>query len=147
MGFIPGNEKEKAAPFERPYIGLAADLFDRGDAYSILKNKGIIEFETTSFLRGTTFNNAVILIDEAANMNDHEVHAGFTRIGENCRVICCGDYKQSDFFYDDEKLGFINLIKIVDKMKSFDHIRFTKEDCVRSGLVKEYLFAREDLGL
>ena len=96
IGFLPGSEKEKASVYEEPYKEIALELFQRGDAYEILKTKGLVHFMTTSFVRGITLKETVIIIDECQNMTFHELDSIITRVGTNCRVIFCGDYRQSD---------------------------------------------------
>ena len=96
IGFLPGTEKEKSSVYEEPYQAVSNELFARGDAYSILKQKSLVEFMTTSFIRGITLKHAVILVDECQNMSFHELDSIITRIGQNCRVIFCGDFRQAD---------------------------------------------------
>ena len=96
IGFLPGTEKEKSSVYEEPYYDISIDLFGRGDAYQILKTKRLVHFMTTSYIRGITLRDAVILIDECQNMSFHELDSIITRVGENCRVIFCGDFSQSD---------------------------------------------------
>ena len=96
IGFLPGTEKEKSSVYEEPYYDISIDLFARGDAYQILKTKRLVHFMTTSYIRGITLRDAVILIDECQNMSFHELDSIITRVGENCRVIFCGDFSQSD---------------------------------------------------
>lgn len=138
IGFLPGKENEKIEVYERPYEDIAAELYNRGDAYSILKQKGIVKFIPTSFLRGTTIKNAVIIVDECQNMTYHELDSIITRIGANCQVYICGDYFQSDL----QSNGLENLHKVLKAMKSFDFVEFDLEDIVRSDFVKEYLIAK-----
>ena len=117
IGFLPGTEKEKSSVYEEPYKDISNDLFSRGDAYEILKQKNIVEFMTTSFIRGITLRDAVILIDECQNMSFHELDSIITRMGENCRVIFCGDFRQADlrangikdFFRVLERMNFLLL--------------------------------------
>jgi len=145
MGFLPGNIKEKTRVFEDPYREICDDLFGRGDGYDILKNKFLINFATTSYLRGITFRNAIIIVDESQNMNYHELDTVITRIGENCRVIFCGDFRQSDLLKQ-ERTGLIDFMKIIDKMGCFDKIEFGVHDIVRSALVKNYIVSKMELG-
>jgi phosphate starvation-inducible PhoH-like protein len=140
IGFMPGNEEEKAKMYERPYVPIVNELFNRGDAYPILKQKGTISFEITSFLRGTTFNDCFILVDEIQNMNYHELDTVMTRIGKNCKIILCGDYKQTDL----KDSGVRKFLEIVKSMQSFQFTEFTRDDIVRSGFVKEYIIAKEE---
>jgi len=139
IGFLPGTEKEKSSVYEEPYYDIAIDLFERGDAYQILKTKRLVHFMTTSYIRGITLRDAVILIDECQNMTFHELDSIITRVGENCRVIFCGDFKQSDL----KQNGMGEFLEILDSMNRFDFIEFGVEDIVRSGFVKDYIIARE----
>lgn len=139
MGFLPGNVNEKALVFESPYQDICENLFRRGDAYSVLKQKGFIKFLTTSFMRGLTLDNSIILVDEFSNMTFHELDSIITRIGKDCRVIFCGDAEQSDLIYDKERAGMESFISLIRGMRSFDFIDFNLGDIVRSDLVREYL--------
>ena len=108
MGFLPGNSKEKAKVYELPYYEICSELFGRGDAYELLKNKGMIEFISTSFIRGVTLNDSIVVVDEIANLTLHELDSVITRVGKNCKIIFCGDYRQSDFIKDQDKRGLLN---------------------------------------
>jgi phosphate starvation-inducible protein PhoH len=145
MGFLPGNNKEKSKVYEAPYYSIFSEIFGRGDAYEYLKNKNVVEFMTTSFVRGITINNAVIVVDEIQNMTANELHSIFTRIGKNCRVVFAGDIKQNDLSGKREQSGFKDFFKVIDKMRDFDIIEFNKNDIIRSELVKSYIIAREEL--
>tara|TARA_B100000519_G_C14183316_1_gene409538 strand:- start:84 stop:749 length:666 start_codon:yes stop_codon:yes gene_type:complete len=142
MGFLPGSEKEKSAVYEEPYKNIAIELFDRGDAYDILKTKGLVHFMTTSFIRGVTLKDSVILIDECQNMTFHELDSIITRVGRDCRIIFSGDFKQTDI----KNNGIRPFLKILKMMGSFDLIDFEVKDIVRSDFVKEYIIAREKAG-
>lgn len=146
MGFLPGNQKEKSQAYEMPYFPIATDLFGRGDAYEVLKQKKLINFITTSFIRGTTINDSVIIVDEVENMTFHEIDSVITRVGKNCRIIFCGDFRQSDLQKNDEKNGLLRFMDIVDKLRGFDYIEFGQDDIVRSGLVRDYIIAKTELG-
>lgn len=145
MGFLPGSNKEKSKVYEAPYYSIFSELFGRGDAYEYLKGKNIVEFMTTSFVRGITINDCVIIVDEFQNMTAGELHSVFTRIGKNCRVIFAGDIKQTDLNGRREESGFRDFFKVIDKMRDFDVIEFSREDIVRSDLVRDYIIAREEL--
>jgi len=147
MGFLPGNAKEKSKVYEAPYYAICNELFGRGDAYDILKSKNTVEFITTSFIRGTTFNNAFIVVDEVNNMSGHELDSIITRVGKDCRIIFCGDMRQSDLTKDQERSGLKDFIRVLNKMTSFAHVEFTAEDIVRSSIVKQYIIARDSLGI
>ena len=145
MGFLPGNNREKTKVYEAPYYAICSELFERGDAYEYLKSKNIVDFISTSFIRGITLNNCIIVVDEIANMTLHELDSVITRVGKNCRVIFCGDFRQSDFSKEHEKNGLIDFMKILNRMKSFEYVDFTENDIVRSSMVKEYIIAKDRL--
>ncbi len=149
QGFLPGSLKDKAKVFESPYVPIATKFFGRGDAYEILKGKGYVEFVTTSYLRGETFDNCILLVDEVQNMGDGELHTVMTRVGENCRIIFCGDVKQDDLTSERKKelSGLRDFMKIIHRMKEFEFVDFQVEDIVRSRLVKSYIIERDKLGL
>ncbi len=143
IGFLPGNEKEKSAIYEEPYKDICVELFQRGDAYEILKTKSLVNFMTTSFIRGVTLRDAVIIVDECQNMSFHELDSIITRVGEECRIIFCGDFRQSDL----SRNGLKDFIRIVKAMDQFDLIDFEIKDIVRSGFVKDYITVKTNLGL
>jgi phosphate starvation-inducible PhoH-like protein len=145
MGFLPGNSKEKARVYEAPYYAICTELFGRGDAYDYLKQKNIIEFISTSFIRGITLNDCIIVVDEIANMTLHELDSVITRVGRNCKIIFSGDFRQSDFTKDHEKNGLLDFIKIIERMKSFSFIDFDENDIVRSSMVKDYIIWKDKL--
>ena len=143
IGFLPGTEKEKASVYEEPYKDIAIDLFQRGDAYEILKNKSMVHFMTTSFIRGITLRDTVIIIDECQNMSFHELDSIITRIGENCRVMFCGDFRQADL----KANGLQDFIRVLKRMDKFTFVEFEVEDIVRSDFVKQYIIAKNELNL
>lgn len=146
MGFLPGSETEKMKNYEMPYADICADLFQRGDAYSILKQKGIIEFSSTSFLRGLTFKNCVVVVDEMQNLAWMELHTVMSRIGDGCRMIFSGDTRQSDLETHKGKADLLKIVDVVKRMLCFSFVTFQPEDCVRSGKARQYLMACESLG-
>lgn len=145
LGFLPGTEKEKLEVFEEPYVAICSELFDRADAYKTLKNRELIDFRSTSFLRGITLNDCIVIVEECQNMIQSELHAIITRLGDNSRVIFSGDIKQNDFQYTKEKSGFPDFVKIMKQMNSFELVEFGQPDIVRSPVVKEYILVRESL--
>lgn len=145
MGFLPGSNKEKALVYEAPYYAIFNELFDKRDAYETMKQKNIVEFMTTSFVRGITVNDCILIVDEFQNMTASELHSVFTRIGKNCKVIFSGDIKQNDLSGKRDISGFKDFFRVLNVMSSFDLVEFNKNDVVRSDLVKEYIIAREDL--
>jgi phosphate starvation-inducible PhoH-like protein len=142
IGFLPGTDKEKLEVYEAPYIDIASELLGRGDAYSILKSKGLINFMSTSFIRGTTLRDAVIIVDETQNMTYQELDTVITRVGPNCRIMFCGDIKQNDLFH---KSGFNDFYKVIQSMDKFDFVDFLKEDIVRDELVKDYIIKKDEI--
>jgi phosphate starvation-inducible protein PhoH len=146
MGFLPGSAKQKAEVFERPYQEISDDIFGRGDGWNILKMKHLVEFETTSFLRGVTFRDSIVIVDECNNMNFGELDTTMTRLGDTSRIIFCGDYRQSDLNRPHDKTGILEFMDITRRISSFEHIEFEKSDIVRGGVVKDYIIRRTEMG-
>jgi phosphate starvation-inducible protein PhoH and related proteins len=142
QGFLPGTDVEKAAIFEAPYRSIVDDLYGKEGAYNRLKDTKVIEFMTTSFLRGITLSKAFILFDEVQNATDEEINAVITRAGEETRVILCGDRRQNDLEMKKEFSGMGKLLDTVNRMESFEVVDMQPHDIVRSGLVKEWILAR-----
>lgn len=147
IGFLPGDEDEKKLAYEAPYIGLCNEIFGDAEAWSKLKNQHKVRFESTSFIRGTTFNNAIIVVDEMQNLNFHELDSVITRVGHQCKFIMCGDYYQSDFQKDNDKKGILQFMNIVVQLNQFEVIEFTWKDIVRSDFVRDYIMTKEMLGI
>ena len=143
MGFLPGNNKEKTRVYEAPYYAISTELFGRGDSYEYLKSKGIIEFISTSFIRGITLNDCIVLVDEMQNGTLHELDSVITRVGRNCKIIFCGDFTQTDFTYDKDKNGLPTFMKIVKNIRSFSFVEFDKNDILRSDLVRDYIIEKD----
>jgi phosphate starvation-inducible PhoH-like protein len=152
QGHMPGDAKEKMSHFEAPYVDIVNDLFERGDAYQIMKQKNMIRFMSTSFIRGLTFNDAIIVVDECQNMRWDELRTIMTRVGDNSRIIFCGDTKQDDLQCSKNRLdvsGLRHFKKVIDRMSGecFATIQFTVDDIVRSGIVRSFIVAEEELEL
>lgn len=147
VGFLPGTIEEKLQAFTGPYRAVAADLFEDDRAYEKLVHNKYIEFESTSYIRGITFDDTIVLVDEMQNLNFHELDSVITRIGNNCKVIFCGDGRQSDFKTDRDKKGISTFLEILEQMKHFETINFCWEDIVRSGLVRDYIMTKEHMGI
>jgi len=147
MGFLPGNAKEKAKVFEEPYREICDDLFGRGDGYEVLKMKKMVDFMTTSHLRGMTFRDAIVIVDECQNMIMQELDTVITRMGDNSKIIFCGDFRQTDLQREKEKSGLHSFMRILGDLSCFDKIEFGVEDIVRSGLVREYILSKLELGI
>lgn len=144
MGFLPGKEHEKTAVFEQPYKAICSEITNRGDGYELLKAKGKIEFISTSFIRGTTLDDAIVIVDECQNMTFHELDSIITRVGVNTRILFCGDFRQTDLNKPYEKSGIKEFMQILDSMYYFNKVEFNFDDIVRSSLVKEYIIAKEN---
>jgi predicted ribonuclease YlaK len=153
IGFLPGDEEDKTALFQVPYQNMVKFMFEMpgerefGTLYERLKNQGSLMFLTTSFLRGITLDNAVIIVDECQNLTFHELDTIVTRVGQDAKIIFCGDFFQTDLMKSSDKQGMVNFMKILDAMQQFDNIEFTIGDIVRSGFVKEYLINKIRLGI
>lgn len=145
MGFLPGTQKEKEAAYIIPYRMLVNSLYNDSGAWDALHERGIIEFMTTSYIRGITLNDCIIIVDEMQNCNFHELDSIITRVGENSRIIFAGDYYQSDFTRKDEQLGINRFLSILEKMTYFTHIKFTWADICRSGIVRDYIMTKEEM--
>ena len=149
IGFLPGTEKQKLEVYEAPYKAICAELYHRDDAYDILKTKGIIEFHSTSYLRGTTINDAIILVDEVQNQRYVELRTVLTRTGDHSRIILCGDTKQDDLTSErfKEASGLKDMMKVFNFMGSMTTVQFEIDDIVRSGFVRDFIIAENKLGL
>ena len=153
IGFLPGDHEDKADIYQIPYKNMVKYMFQMpSDAdfemlYGNLKSQDTIKFWSTSFIRGITLDNAVVIVDEFQNLNFHELDSIITRVGENTRIIFCGDASQSDLVKTNDRNGIVDFMSILRKMNSFDIIEFGIDDIVRSGLVKEYLLAKNELGM
>lgn len=149
IGFLPGTEKQKLEVYEAPYKAICAELYNRDDAYEVLKQRGIIEFHSTSFLRGTTIEDAIIVIDECQNTNYVELRTVLTRTGDKSRVILCGDTKQDDLTSEryKEKSGLSDMMRVFSRMEGMSTVQFTVDDIVRSGFVRDFIIAENELGL
>ena len=153
IGFMPGDEEDKTALFQVPYQNMVKFMFEQPNdmafsmLYDRLKNQGSMMFLTTSFLRGITLDNAVIIVDECQNLTFHELDTIVTRVGQDSRIIFCGDFFQTDLQKSSDKEGMRVFMKILDQMESFESIEFTIGDIVRSGFVKEYLINKIRMGI
>lgn len=145
MGHLPGSDKDKMKAFELPYQAICSEILGRGDAYSVLKQKGIVEFMSTSFIRGITLNDAIVLVDECQNLTGHEMHSVMTRVGNDTKIIFAGDIKQIDLKKRNELSGIADFIKIIQNMNCFEFIEFGENDIVRSALVKNYIITKNRL--
>ena len=146
MGFLPGSVKEKIKVYEQPYETICTELFDRGDAYSVLKGKNYIEFMSTSFIRGITLDNCIVIVDEVQNMLFGELDSVITRVGKNSKLVLCGDFRQTDLQKDVDRRGLLDILKILKSMDYFKYVEFGEQDIVRSDFVKQYIIQKSRLG-
>jgi phosphate starvation-inducible protein PhoH len=144
IGHLPGNEKEKTEVYVQPYREITADLLPRfGErAFTKLKEQNLVEFLVTSYVRGLTLENAIVIVDECQNMNDAELNTIMTRIGQNSKVIFCGDFRQTDLCRKHDMSGLNKFIGTIRHMPSFRMVEFEIDDIVRSAIVKEFIIAR-----
>ena len=153
IGFLPGDHEDKSNLYQIPYKNMVKYMFEMPDdaafemLYDNLRSQETVSFWSTSFIRGVTMDNCVIIVDEFSNLNFHELDSIITRVGENCKIIFSGDYSQSDLVKSNEKNGVLDFMRIVQTMQSFDVVEFGIEDIVRSGLVREYLISKINLGM
>ena len=153
IGFLPGDHEDKSSYYQIPYKHMVKYMFQMpSDAdfemlYGNLRQQETIKFWSTSFLRGTTLDNAIVIVDEFQNLNFHELDSIITRVGEDSKIFFCGDASQTDLQKTNEKNGIIDFMKIIRSMPSFDVIEFGIDDIVRSGIVKEYLIAKLEMGM
>ncbi len=146
MGFLPGKVDEKMAVYETPYHAMLNNLFGRGDASVIARQKGFFDMVSTSFLRGVTLEDCIVIADEVQNYSFQELDTLATRLGNNAKLIMCGDIEQCDLIQSKyDQSGLPEFIKILEMMESVDFIEFLPEDIVRSGFVKEYITRKREL--
>ena len=153
IGFLPGDEEDKAALYQVPYQNMVQFMFEMpneqafNNLYDRLKSQGSLYFLSTSFLRGLTFDNSIIIVDECQNLNFHELDTIVTRVGQDSRIVFCGDFDQSDLIKTNEKNGLHDFLRILSEMEEFNCTEFTIGDIVRSGFVRNYLINKIKLGI
>ena len=153
IGFLPGDHEDKSSLYQIPYKHMVKYMFEMPTEadfqmlYSNLKAQGTIDFWSTSFIRGTTFDRTIVIVDEYQNLNFHELDSIMTRIGEDSKIMFCGDATQSDLVKQNERNGVVEFMRVLRLMPSVDLIEFGVEDIVRSGLCKEYILAKMELNL
>ena len=148
IGFLPGDEEDKSALYQVPYDNMVRFMFkmpteDQFDfLYDRLRQQGSLMFLSTSFLRGITLDNAIIIVDECQNLNFHELDTIMTRVGQDSKIMFCGDFDQSDLSKEREREGLGNFMRIINEMKEFHLCEFDIGDIVRSGLVRSYIIQK-----
>ena len=153
IGFLPGDEEDKAALYQVPYSNMVQYMFKQPNEqafsmlYDRLKTQGSFYFLSTSFLRGLTFDNSIIIVDECQNLNFHELDTIITRVGQDSKIVFCGDFDQSDLLKHNEKNGLHDFLRILEEMEEFNCSEFTIGDIVRSGFVRSYLINKTKLGI
>ncbi len=153
IGFLPGDEEDKAALYQVPYQNMVRWMFEMpneqafNNLYDKLKAQGTLFFLSTSFLRGLTFDNSIIIVDECQNLNFHELDTIITRVGQDSKILFCGDFNQTDLQKTNEKNGLHDFLKILEQMEEFNCTEFNLGDIVRSGFVRSYLINKIKLGV
>ena len=153
IGFLPGDHEDKSMLYQIPYKNMVKYMFELPtDAefemlWGNLKTQESVKFWSTSFIRGTTLDDAIILVDESQNLNFHELDSIITRVGENSKIMFCGDAAQTDLVKTNEKNGILDFQKIITLMPEFDQVEFNVNDIVRSGLVRSYITSKIELGM
>ena len=153
IGFLPGDHEDKSSLYQIPYKNMVKYMFelptdnDFEMLWGNLKTQESVKFWSTSFIRGTTLDDCIVVVDECQNLNFHELDSIITRVGENCKIHFCGDASQSDLIKTNERNGILDFMKIIQAMPEFESIEFGAEDIVRSGLVKSYILNKIALGL
>ena len=153
IGFLPGTHEDKSALYQVPYKNMVRHMFEMPDdasfdmLYDNLKHQETISFWSTSFLRGTTLDDAIVIVDECQNLNFHELDSIITRVGQDSKIVFCGDVNQSDLQRTNERNGILDFQRILEEMEEFSMVEFGINDIVRSGLVKSYLISKMTLGL
>lgn len=142
IGHLPGDEKEKTEVYQLPYVEICDDLFNHIQPFQRLQEQKTVNFMITSFVRGITLDNSIVIVDECQNMTDMELNSIMTRIGRNSKIIFCGDFRQTDLYKKNDMSGLQKFIAIAELMPSFKTVEFSVHDIVRSKLVKEYILAR-----
>lgn len=144
LGFLPGTLEEKSMVYEMPYAPIFDKLFKKKNQYKFMKEAGIVEFESTSYMRGVTLDNTIVVFDEVSSATYHEIATIITRLGENSKIVMCGDTLQNDLVYDRNlQSGYEKFIAIANMMPDFRAVHFNVEDCVRSDFVKSFLVAEQ----
>ena len=153
IGFLPGDEEDKAALYQVPYQNMVRFMFEMNNEaqfnslYDRLKGQGSLFFLSTSFLRGLTFDNSIIIVDECQNLNFHELDTIITRVGQDSKIVFCGDFNQTDLVQQNEKNALHDFLRILEEMDEFNCTEFTLGDIVRSGFVRSYLINKIKLGV
>ncbi len=153
IGFLPGDEEDKAALYQVPYQNMVQFMFEMqneqqfNNLYDKLKGQGTLFFLSTSFLRGLTFDNSIIIVDECQNLNFHELDTIITRVGQDSKIVFCGDFDQTDLLKQNERNGLHDFLRILEEMEEFHCCEFTIGDIVRSGFVRSYLINKIKLGI
>ncbi len=153
IGFLPGDEEDKAALYQVPYQNMVRFMFEAANEqqfnslYDRLKGQGSLFFLSTSFLRGLTFDNSIIIVDECQNLNFHELDTIITRVGQDSKIVFCGDFDQTDLVKQNERNGLHDFLRILNEMDEFNCTEFTLGDIVRSGFVRNYLINKIKLGV
>jgi phosphate starvation-inducible PhoH-like protein len=139
LGFLPGELDEKYAPYLEPFDNVFQRSLGKGFYEYALKNKDI-EPRPIGFMRGATFDNAIVLVDEAQNLTKTELKMLLSRVGKNCKVILSGDPDQRDI----SNSGLEDAIKRLEQIEGVEVVRFLEQDIVRSRMCKQIIIAYKD---
>lgn len=143
-GFLPGTLEEKNMVYEMPYPPIFDKLFRKKNQYKFMKEAGLVEFESTSYMRGVTLDNTIVIFDEVSSATYHEISTIITRLGTNSKIILCGDTTQNDLVYERNlQSGYTKFMEISNTIPEFRSVHFTVDDCVRSDFVKSFLIAEQ----
>ena len=153
IGFLPGDEEDKSSLYQVPYSNMVQFMFKQPNEqaftmlYDRIKSQGSFYFLSTSFLRGLTFDNSIIIVDECQNLNFHELDTIVTRVGQDSKIMFCGDFMQTDLSKVNERNGLFDFLRILEEMEEFNCVEFNIGDIVRSGFVRNYLIQKTKLGM
>jgi phosphate starvation-inducible PhoH-like protein len=138
LGFLPGELEEKYAPYLEPFEGVFIRAFGKS-LYELFKKRGQIDPRPLGFMRGATFDDAIVLVDECQNMTEKEFKLLLTRIGHNSKVIFSGDSRQVDI----PDSGLMSTIQRLQYIPSIEVVEFYPSDIVRSDLCKQIILEYE----
>lgn len=136
LGFLPGTLEEKYQPYLEPFDSIFNKTLGKGFYEYCIKAK-TIEPRPLGFMRGTTFENCIVLLDEAQNCTKTELKMLLTRIGKNCKIVVSGDTDQCDI----EDSGLEDAINRLDHIEDIEVVRFLDSDIVRSRMCKSIIMA------
>ena len=153
IGFLPGDHDDKSALYQVIYQNMVQFMFKMPNElafsmlYQNLQQQETLHFLSTSFLRGITFDNSIIIVDECQNLNFHELDTIMTRVGQDSKIIFSGDFFQSDLQKNGDREGMQKFLNIISSMEEFSTVEYNVGDIVRSGIVRSYLINKIKQGI